>query len=753
MLRSCAAAIRGDHQQGFSLLELAIVTVIVSVIAASGLVVGEATIESTRVVATNNRMDVIETALLAYRRANDRLPCPANLSLPNNNANYGVEAANPGTCTGGTPSASDSYSAGGDTVVEGAVPVRVLNLPDEFMYDGWGRRIVYAVWSPITGSKGFINYGVESNCGSMTIRNSVGAARSNRGLYTLLSHGANGHAGYNISGQRVSTTIVNVDEQINCHCNAAAAETGYLGTYVQRDYAEDPANPFNSFDDIVRFKERWQMQNYFDEYNPGGYLTCPSVGIGNRTYGTAANDNVGSAIALGDINADGFDDIAIGVPRTTAVGSAGSVAVVFGTADGIPNPLMLSALNGENGFWVNSSSIGDRAGSALVIGDLNEDGIKDLVIGAPGAFSGNGGVYTVYGHVNPWATTTSIASLGADGFILENDVISGSNEAFGSAVAVGDISYDGRNDLVVGAPAASSNAGAVYTFLGRSTPWSNSEVISTRYANVSSGRANERAGTSVIVADMDADYVPDIIVGMPGDGVTMRGRVGVFTGRRWGWQKFRFFRVYGKRSYYINGESAGSEFGRSLASVDVNGDRIFDLVVGAPGHNADAGAVYIVFGSTRRRRLHWWPGSYLNGKIGARITGIAANDRAGSAVSGTDVNGDGIGDIVIGAPGASPGGLNDAGTSYVMFGKLNWTADISVSTLNGTTGFLLNGSTAGDNIGTVLAVGDINRDFIGDILLGAPLADYSATNAGVVYMFYGQRQDPPWTLAVDLNSL
>lgn len=744
------------HRQGFSLLELAVVTVIVSGIAASGLVLGRATIESAQVAATNQRMNVIETALYAYRLANDRLPCPSSLSLTAASAQYGVEAANPGTCTGGAPAANFTFTSGASTVVEGGVPVRALNLPDEFMYDGWGRRFVYSVWAPITAGKGFVNYGVTPNCGMTSVRNTSGAARTNRGLYTLYSTGNNGHGGYNVSGQRVAAASVNADEYINCHCNASAANTGYLATYVQKDYAESATNTLDAFDDIVRFKERWQLQSYFDEYNPGGYLVCPTNGPGSRSYGTVADDNVGVAQVVGDVNADGFDDLIIGVPRQTSGISAGSVAVVFGTASGIPNPILLSALDGTNGFWINSGEAADWAGSALATGDMNNDGILDIIIGAPRGNADNGRIYVVYGHVNPWTTPVSLAGLPvAEGFQVTNDIVTATPEKFGSSLATGDVNIDGYTDIIIGAPEASTNRGAVYTIRGKSSAWAATNNVSAVMNSVVTGSTNDRSGTAVLVMDVNADRVPDIVIGMPGDGVAMTGQVNIVYGRRHGLWNIGFERLYGKFGYKVLGDTAGSRFGASLAKVDVNGDLIVDLLVGAPNYSTGAGAAYIVFGNTASIKPIRWRANttLLNGKIGARITGINAGDNAGAAVAGADLNGDGIGDIIVGAPNADPSARASAGTVYVMFGKKVWGTTISLSTLNGTTGFMLDGSTAGDVAGTSLSVGDANRDYVADIFIGSPLSDYNAVNAGTVYTFYGQRRPAPWTLNVDLNSL
>lgn len=745
---------RPDHRRaGVTLLELAVVMVIIGVVVGAGLTVGKSTLESAQVVTTNKRMQAIHTALLAFRLANERIPCPADLSLTSASANYGVTAANPGTCTGGAPAANFSYTSSGSTVVEGGVPVRELSLPDEFMYDGWGRKFVYSVWAPMTSMQSFINYGVGPNCGQMTIRNSVGAARTNRGLYVLMSMGANGHGARNVMGQVTTTASVDPDTYINCHCDLAGGSTGYLGTYVQKDFTQDATNPNLTFDDIVEFKERWQLQSVFDEYNPGGFLNCPYLGTGSRTYSTTANSFYGSVMRIGDVNADGNNDLVVGMPRSGA--SVGAVVVIFGTAQGIPNPFNISALDGTNGFLIESGEAGDRAGQALSLADMNSDGITDIIIGAPAGNTNNGRIYVLYGHANPWTATVNLGTMAVtEGFQVTDDISSGTAEQFGTALSTGDLNEDGYMDIAVGAPGAASNSGTVYTVMGKSAAWAATNNLSTTARTAATGSAGDRAGAALIVADINADRIPELIVGMPGDGTTMTGQVVVNFGRKIGWKYLELFRTYGIYSYRLQGETAGSEFGASLASADVNGDYMSDLVIGAPGYNSDAGAVYISFGASARQKAPIWRmPTIINGTIGARITGINANDRAGHAVNSGDIDGDGYSDLVISAPLADPSTLSAAGTVYVMRGKQTWTSTISLSTLNGTTGFMLNGSTGGDEVGTAMAVGDVDRDYIQDILIGAPKADYGASDGGATYMFYGQRKDPPWTLNVDLNSL
>lgn len=250
----------GARHSGFTLMELAVVVVIVGLVLAMGMSAGVGALETARISQTEKKMQAIENALTAMRtnKSSERLPCPADASVTPGSSSYGVEAANPGSCTGGSPAAN--YTSG--SVVEGAVPVHTLNLPDDFMYDGWGRKFVYAVDANATDYQSFQSMGIDSNC-SITVNDASGNARTTGAMYVLASLGPNGHGGYTKAGARNNAGVTNTDEQTNCHCNASGASTGYSATYVQ----EDPVltGAVGQFDDIVRYKMRWQMLNRDDE--------------------------------------------------------------------------------------------------------------------------------------------------------------------------------------------------------------------------------------------------------------------------------------------------------------------------------------------------------------------------------------------------------------------------------------------------------------------------------------------------------
>jgi hypothetical protein len=149
--------------------------------------------------------------------------------------------------------------------VEGMVPTKTLRLPDDFAFDGWGRRIMYAVSKDFTqpGAFGIIN--VFDTAGRMTILNAEDVAKTTFAAYALTSFGANGHGAFprgsgttnlNVVTSRINVGSTNIDEQNNCDCDSNAVATGFDGVFVQKDATLDPASKLNGFDDIVVFATR-----------------------------------------------------------------------------------------------------------------------------------------------------------------------------------------------------------------------------------------------------------------------------------------------------------------------------------------------------------------------------------------------------------------------------------------------------------------------------------------------------------------
>jgi prepilin-type N-terminal cleavage/methylation domain-containing protein len=421
--------------QGFTLLEISIVVAIIALVVTMAIPMGQSVLDGYRRVATNKKLDQIEQMLMAYRTAYNRLPCPTDPTLLPTNANYGVEAANPGSCTGGTPAAKNTNTSAqpvASNVVEGALPFKTLGLPESLSFDGWDRKFAYAVNDSVTAYNGMKNQTLSDQCG-ITVNDASGNNRTTGAIYALASFGSDGHGGYLKSGSRNNASVTNTDALHNCHCTSTTASTSYNytdygsgsavitttaydSTYVQKDTTIDASDSVHPFDDIVRYKSRWQMMTPDDMYNKGGAVCTPGARIDGYTasYGPVY---AGTAIAVGDINGDGIPDLLIAF---SGVSTCTTAAVVFGTAAGFPNPLPLNSLNGTNGFLINTNTGYQEVGYSLAIGDINGDGYGDIVM-TEGWFAQES-IYVIFGHANPWSASIGAESQlnGTNGFKVVN---------------------------------------------------------------------------------------------------------------------------------------------------------------------------------------------------------------------------------------------------------------------------------------------------------------------------------------------
>ncbi len=333
----------------------------------------------------------------------------------------------------------------------------------------------------------------------------------------------------------------------------------------------------------------------------------------------------------------------------------------------------LSALDGSNGFKLVAVPGTFSTGFAVAsAGDLNRDGFDDFLLTCPAA-NLNGAVYVVYGSADRPGATFALSSLdGSNGYTIDGPTQS----AFGSAISAGgDVNGDGYTDMVVSAVAMSVNApaaGSVYVLFGSATGFATS-----------------------------ADSVD------------------------------------GTNGFRIDGLAQNDSIGRSVSLAgDVNGDGFADAIINQSTSSGGIGSAWVVFGKASGFAASI-DLSDLDGNNGFRIDAPTTAQFFSplSVASVGDVNGDGIGDIVIGNP-------NDAaGHAYLIYGTASgFGATFDVSTLNGSNGRSEPYGAAGDSFGRVVAAaGDVNADGLADFIVGAPGAnpDGAGAGSGEVFVFYG----------------
>jgi hypothetical protein len=476
---------------------------------------------------------------------------------------------------------------------------------------------------------------------------------------------------------------------------------------------------------------------------------------GFKLSGIASDDRTGFAVGnAGDFNGDGFSDILVGAPSADPAGGySGQAYVVFGKAFGFAPDVDLASLDGRSGFLIPGQSAGDQAGfSVSAAGDLNNDGIDDLIVSAPGD-DGNsvraGSAYVLFGGDD---SNFDLSRLdGSLGFKLAGTA---AGDQAGFAVSVlGDVNGDGFDDVAIGAfgaDAGSEDAGAAYVVFGRAGGFTATSALSdlngTTGFKLSGLAASDFAGRSVNAAgDVNGDGLADFIVGVPkaDAGGIDAGAAYVVFGRDSGFTAvFDPDTLDGTTGFTMVGSGTGDMTGEAVSSAgDINGDGYDDFILGAPyadTNGADAGAAYVVFGKASPFAADIAV-SALDGNNGLRIYGFAAGDYGGRAVAGAgDVNGDGLDDIVVGAWGTDVAGNND-GVSYVIFGKrTGFAADMDLATLDGVTGFKLIG-TAADRVGfSVAPAGDVNGDGYADVIIGASAGNGGGTNSGTAHIVFGK---------------
>ncbi|ALK89388.1 Ig-like domain-containing protein [Limnohabitans sp. 63ED37-2] len=474
-------------------------------------------------------------------------------------------------------------------------------------------------------------------------------------------------------------------------------------------------------------------------------LTNGIVGVASATTGY----NTGSSVSyLGDVNGDGYDDFVIGQHPNFSPSDARAF-VVFGSSTPITSLELSSITAGgsSNGFVIRT----DRGSSKLGInvsaaGDMNGDGLADILVADTNAQATNGGntsaVFVVYGKTNSNTVTvdTFRATATSEGYAILGRQSSIVNTA-------GDLNGDGLNDIL--------SAGSTSSVLFGTEPNASTGInASYDLGSPPTGAFDYGFNTSNVgyasnAGDVNGDGFGDFVFGnnlADINGQTRAGSARVSFGGT--------STAASTTGFDIVGFTANQNVGQSVSGVgDVNGDGLADVVVHDIIASGQGGNSYVVFGKTDTATVNLTSLTAANASGGFMIKGTTGTGNTSteflsglSASYAGDINGDGLADMLLASGLSGPNGR-----VFVVYGKTSTTALNFSDIAQGSGGFVINGASADDQLGGIAfndgsAVsygGDINGDGFDDLLVGAPSAEPSSgsiTNVGRTYVIYGGTQ-------------
>ena len=458
----------------------------------------------------------------------------------------------------------------------------------------------------------------------------------------------------------------------------------------------------------------------------GNQVWAQGAGIPGRPDN---NDFFGQALAAGDFNGDGFQDLAVGVPGDNNGDARGAVNVIYGRATGLTGQGSQEWIQGKNGLDGNDER-NDLFGSALAAGDFNNDGFDDLAVGVPGEDGARGIVAIIYGG--------GAGLAGAGNQVFDQSDLVGTdrqtNNFFASVLTTGDFNGDGFADLAIGTPSHNTFRGIAHVMYGGSGGLS--VTGNQRFRQGADGlEGNESDGdafaSDLAAGDINGDGFDELIVGVPGED-SARGGVQVLFGRAGG--------LSGDGDVFLRQDELlgddrdrGDSFGGSLIAGDFNQDGFEDIAISAIGEDGGRGSVIVVNGAVNGATgpaVQWRQGE--NGILGEQNGG----DRFGTEFAVGDFSGDGYPDLAIGARGEA----NNSGIVHVIYGSIGGLTAAGNQVFIQGIGGIDDLPESGDDFGSFLAAGNFGRSSSDDLAIAAPRED---GDRGIVHVIYGMTTQSP----------
>ena len=478
--------------------------------------------------------------------------------------------------------------------------------------------------------------------------------------------------------------------------------------------------------------------------------------------GISVNDRAGQALSYaGNVTGTATPDFAIGSRWAGAEDGAVYVFAGSGSLSGASSASTASAtLTGLNAERFGYDIGGGTTMMGGITADFNNDGLDDLIVGAPNADDADHPGSSLYDYGRAYVffgpLSGAISSSAADLTIFaEHDTASdksntGANTGYAVAFA-GDVNNDGIADILVGDPSKEHNFGAngeAYLIFGSATLSGNvslRDVAATRSHGVQIGSHTadnggwESMGSALdAVGDVNGDGIDDVMVSAyrwdetAGAQNDNHGAVFVWYGSSTiGNADLIVSHTGGNHTADVTfiGESAGDQIGRSASGAgDFDGDGNMDIIIGSEHFNSSQGAAYVVAGDlTGTHSL-----AVTSAAVFVKLTGEAVGDAAGRWVGSAgnlDADVNGTSDVLIGAKLADAGGT-DSGAVYVVLGGPAVTGTISLSTADA----ILAGEGAGNETGiNVTGIDDIDADGVPEILIGSYRQGSAAGAAQLIF--------------------